>query len=258
MPVRQTSSGTSRRRRCVCRGGSCGPGIGRWEVCGSTRTVRSCPWMPPVVPCTLWARQACRRGTCSVNQIKNLAADLGFLGFCNPMIAPRSRCRAGCSNRRTVRPMCCRYWRSDAAVADRRLVVRLDHDALAGAFLGGLDGGVDQRVGDARNPFAHVGPVTCALGTVEHDRLAEVRGFLLHHPEAVVTSDEHVGADLRTDAVAGAEVLVDPDHQCRCCHERNPSEGWSATPSFYRLVRPTAQWIAPSLLAHEAAPGRDH
>jgi alkaline phosphatase D len=50
------------------------------------------------------------------------------------------------------------------------------------------------------------------------DRRAEVAGLLLHHPQPIVTADENVRADLRADAVTGAEILVDPDHQSGC-HE---------------------------------------
>jgi alkaline phosphatase D len=44
-----------------------------------------------------------------------------------------------------------------------------------------------------------------------------VAGLLLDDPESIVAADEDVRADLRADAVAGAEILIDPDHQ-RGCH----------------------------------------
>ena len=56
------------------------------------------------------------------------------------------------------------------------------------------------------------------VDAVEDNRRAEVAGLFFDHPQSVVTADEDVRADLRADAVAGAEILVDPDHQSGC-HE---------------------------------------
>src|SRR5262245_53208819 len=77
-------------------------------------------------------------------------------------------------------------------------LVDLDEDALAGALLGRLD-----------DRFLHAtGNVGEALGPA---RVLEDLVAFLHVGETVVEQREHVGSDLFAEAVAGAEVLVDPD-----------------------------------------------
>ena len=73
-----------------------------------------------------------------------------------------------------------------------------DEDALAGALLGGFDHGVEHAVGD-------VGQTLGATGVGEH-----LVAFF-HVGEAVVEQREDGGRDLLAQAVAGAEILVDPD-----------------------------------------------
>src|SRR5215471_141693 len=76
--------------------------------------------------------------------------------------------------------------------------VDLDEDALSGALLGRLD-----------HRFLHAtGNVGEALGPA---RVLEDLVAFLHVGETVVEQREHVGSDLFAEAVAGAEVLVDPD-----------------------------------------------
>ena len=92
------------------------------------------------------------------------------------------------------------------AAADRDRVGRvrsgLDVDALAGAFLGGFDHGVELAVGDLGEP---VGSLRVAL------RLGEDLAALDHIGEAVVEQREHIGCDLLAQPIAGAQILVDPD-----------------------------------------------
>ena len=83
----------------------------------------------------------------------------------------------------------------------RRVGVRLvglDEDALAGALLGGLDDGVEHVVGEAGE--------TLGAARVGEDLVA-----FLDVGEAVVEQGEDGGGDLLAEAVAGAEILVDPD-----------------------------------------------
>jgi len=78
------------------------------------------------------------------------------------------------------------------------LLVDLDEDALARALFGGLDDRLFLPGGHVREPF---GPT----------RFVEDLGAFLDVGEPVVEQGEHVGRDLLTEAVAGAQVLVDPD-----------------------------------------------
>src|SRR5258708_35837034 len=93
-------------------------------------------------------------------------------------------------------------WPLSAFISKRGSSSLLDEDALAGAFLGGFDRGVEECVGDVGHPL---GPLGVALGVGE-DRVA-----LLDVGQAVVEEGEHVGCDLLAEAVARAQVLIDPD-----------------------------------------------
>jgi proteasome-associated ATPase len=77
-----------------------------------------------------------------------------------------------------------------------------DVDALAGAFLGGFDHGFELAIGDLCETFGALG---IALG------LSEDLSALDDIGEAVVEQGEDVGCDLLAQAVAGAQILVDPD-----------------------------------------------
>src|SRR5581483_5560032 len=76
--------------------------------------------------------------------------------------------------------------------------VDLDEDALTGALFGRFDDCFFHARG-------HVGETLGAAG------IAEDLAALLDVREAVVEQREDVGRDLFAEAVAGAEVLVDPD-----------------------------------------------
>src|SRR5690606_15812253 len=76
--------------------------------------------------------------------------------------------------------------------------VDLDEDALAGALLGGLDGGLFLTGGDRGD----------ALGAT---RVGEDLVAVLHVGQPVVEKGEHGWCDLLAQSVAGAEILVDPD-----------------------------------------------
>jgi len=91
-------------------------------------------------------------------------------------------------------------------------LVGLDHDALAGALLGRFDHVIDEVVGDTSQTSGTIG----GLGAIEDHRPPEVLAFLFDYPETVITSHEHVGCDLLAYPVAGAEVLIDPNHQLGC------------------------------------------
>ena len=90
----------------------------------------------------------------------------------------------------------CRAWIA------RRDSARLDVDALAGAFLGGFDHGFELVVGDLGETLGALG---VALG------LGEDLAALDHVGETVVEQGEDVGCDLLAQAVAGAQILIDPD-----------------------------------------------
>ena len=77
-----------------------------------------------------------------------------------------------------------------------------DVDALAGAFLGGFDDRFELPVGDLGETFGALG---VALG------LGEDRVAFDDIGEAIVEQGEDVGGDLLAQAVAGAQILVDPD-----------------------------------------------
>ena len=77
-------------------------------------------------------------------------------------------------------------------------LVDFDEDALARALFGGLDDRLFLPRGHCREPF-------CAA------RVAENLRPFLDVREPVVEQGEHVGRDLLAEAVAGAQVLVDPD-----------------------------------------------
>ena len=76
--------------------------------------------------------------------------------------------------------------------------VPLDEDALAGALLGGLDDGVLELLG---HPGHAGGAARLVLDVVA----------LLHVGEPVVEQGEHGRRDLLAQAVARAEILIDPD-----------------------------------------------
>ena len=86
-------------------------------------------------------------------------------------------------------------------------------------------------------PLPMSGAVTGAVHAVEDDRRTEVRCLFLDDPEPVVAADEHVGADLRTDAITRAQILVDPHHQCCCCHVVSPFGGFERVVPFYLVAR---------------------
>src|SRR4029077_18009164 len=77
-------------------------------------------------------------------------------------------------------------------------VFRFDEDALARALLGGLDDRVGHAVGEVREALGAAG-------------VGEDLGAFLDVGEAVVEQREDVGRDLFAQAVAGAQILVDPD-----------------------------------------------
>ncbi len=77
-----------------------------------------------------------------------------------------------------------------------------DVDALAGAFLGGFDHGFELAIGNLGETFGALG---IALG------LSEDLSALDDIGKAVVEQGEDVGGDLLAQAVAGAQILVDPD-----------------------------------------------
>src|SRR3954447_14773689 len=78
------------------------------------------------------------------------------------------------------------------------VLLDLDEDALPGALLGRLDHRVVHAVGDVGQAF---GPA----------RVGEDLRPLLDVGQAVVEEREHRGGDLLAQAVAGAQILVDPD-----------------------------------------------
>ena len=82
----------------------------------------------------------------------------------------------------------------------------LDEDALAGAFLGGLDCDVFLTDGDHSQSLGTLG-VALLLGE-DGVALPDVR-------QPVVEKDEHVWGDLFTQTVAGAEILIDPNLHVR-------------------------------------------
>jgi len=82
------------------------------------------------------------------------------------------------------------------------LELRLDEDALAGAFLGALDHGLELAVGEAGHAF---GALRVALGGgVDLVAFSDVR-------KTVVEQGENVRRDLFAEAVTGAQILIDPD-----------------------------------------------
>ena len=83
---------------------------------------------------------------------------------------------------------------------------RLDEDALAGAFLGGLDCDVFLTGGDHSQSLGALG-VALLLGE-DGVTLPDVR-------QPVIEKDEHVWGDLLTQTVAGAEILIDPNLHVR-------------------------------------------
>src|SRR5262249_16148891 len=76
--------------------------------------------------------------------------------------------------------------------------VDLDEDALSGALLGRVDPRFPHTAGHVGEPLGR-------------SRVLEDLVTFLHVGETVVEQREHVGSDLFAEAVAGAEVLVDPD-----------------------------------------------
>src|SRR5271165_2510631 len=77
-------------------------------------------------------------------------------------------------------------------------LVALDEDALAGALLRGLDDCVLQLPGDGGHPGRAAG-------------IALDVALFLHIGQAVVEEGEHGRRDLLAEAIARAEILVDPD-----------------------------------------------
>ena len=82
-------------------------------------------------------------------------------------------------------------------VSRRRESVALDEDALAGALLGGFDDRVLEVPGNGRHTGGAAGLVLDVVA-------------ILDIGETVVEEGEHGGRDLLAQAVACAEVLVDP------------------------------------------------
>jgi hypothetical protein len=77
-----------------------------------------------------------------------------------------------------------------------------DVDALAGAFLGGLNNRVELAVGELRHA---VGTLWVALG------LCEDLVTLFDVGQTIVEQGEHVGCDFLAQSVSSAEILIDPD-----------------------------------------------
>src|SRR5918911_2525690 len=75
--------------------------------------------------------------------------------------------------------------------------VELDEDALARAVVGGRDDGVDPTYG-------HVCETLRTAGVVAHP------APVAHVGDPVLEDDKHLGAVVRAQPVAGAQVLVDP------------------------------------------------
>src|SRR5207237_2299910 len=96
----------------------------------------------------------------------------------------------------------------------------LDEDALPGALLGRLDHGILEAARDRGQSF-------------DPTRVVQHRAAVLHIGEAVVEQGEHVGTELLAQAVAGAEVLVDPDLHGHRLVTYLSALGWPAT---YRPV----------------------
>ena len=119
--------------------------------------------------------------------------------------------------------------RSAASFVERVLVERLDHDALAGAFLGGLHDDVDLIIGDAGNAAGAFGTVAVAFFPVENEVRSKVARGFTHNPQPVVATDKHVGSYLFTDSITGAEILIDPHHQFRISHGLNRSSNAGPT-----------------------------
>src|SRR5262245_33763034 len=91
-----------------------------------------------------------------------------------------------------------------------------DEDALARALLGGLDHLGHQAVADRRRAGRADEGRGAATG-----RAADARpGLLLDVGQAVVVQTEDRTGDLHADAVAGAQVLVDPDGHTHWTHAR--------------------------------------
>jgi hypothetical protein len=80
--------------------------------------------------------------------------------------------------------------------------LRLDIDALAGAFLGGFDNSIEHLVGEFCEAFSAFRVALC---------LGENLVALDDIREAVVQQREDVGCDFLAQTVTGAEILIDPD-----------------------------------------------
>lgn len=86
-----------------------------------------------------------------------------------------------------------------------------DEDALAGALFSGLDDRLKATVGHASETLG-----ASRVGiAVEELLFAEVLLGLFHIEEAVVHPEEHRWCDFFAEAVARAEVLINPNfHRC--------------------------------------------
>ena len=119
--------------------------------------------------------------------------------------------------------------------------VDLDEDALPRAGLGGVD---DLLHPAHRHPRQRAG----AAGVVERP------AALVHVGDAVLELEEHVGAVVDAQAVAGAQVLVDPHPHgrtvARCSHGDGHGTGGSTVPPQPWTTSPTCP---PSRRAHQAA-----
>ena len=87
----------------------------------------------------------------------------------------------------------------------------LDHDALAGALLGRLECVFDQMVGNPGEAAGALGAVSRALFAVKQDGFSEVFGLFFDDPEAVAALGEDIRSDLLADAIAGTQILIDPN-----------------------------------------------
>src|SRR5215218_24325 len=102
-------------------------------------------------------------------------------------------------------------------------LLHLEEDALAGAVLGGVDDGGDE-------PLRDDGHLLRTARVVAHPAVVHDVG------DAVLEEDEDLGAVVDAEAVAGAQVLVDPDAH----------GGPSVRPSEGRTFDPTGARPRPS------------
>jgi hypothetical protein len=63
-------------------------------------------------------------------------------------------------------------------------------------------------------------PITVAA--IEVDGLAENGRFLFDGSQTIVATVKHVGCDLLANPIAGAQILIDPDHELGWFSHRSP------------------------------------